>query len=132
MKIAITATAPDLDATMETRYGRAPYFVIVDSETMAWEAKANPGSNAGGGAGVQAAQFIGAQGATIVISGGFGPNAYEALAAAGIKMFTAQGSSVRQVVEAFKTGQLHEVQAPTGPERHGGRGAGRGRRGASW
>ncbi len=133
MKIAVTTTAPDIDAMIETRYGRASYFVIVDSETMAWEAKANPGSSAGGGAGIQAGQFISAQGATVAVSGGFGPNAYGALSAAGIKMYTAQGGSVRQIVEAFKAGALTEVRMPTGPERHGGRGSGRGRRGgAGW
>ncbi|NQE53522.1 hypothetical protein C5S29_08005, partial [ANME-1 cluster archaeon GoMg3.2] len=53
MKICITATAGDLNAQVDPRFGRCQYFVIVDSETMAFEAMANEAIAAPGGAGIQ-------------------------------------------------------------------------------
>jgi len=40
MKIGISVTAPNLDAEVDPRFGRCPYFVIVDPETMQFEAVA--------------------------------------------------------------------------------------------
>jgi predicted Fe-Mo cluster-binding NifX family protein len=34
MKICVTATAANLEAQIDPRFGRCSYFVIVDSETM--------------------------------------------------------------------------------------------------
>jgi len=36
MKISVSVRELDLDAEVESRFGRDPYFVVVDSETMAW------------------------------------------------------------------------------------------------
>lgn len=41
MKIAVSATSGSLDAQIDPRFGRCPYFVIVDSETMGFEALPN-------------------------------------------------------------------------------------------
>ncbi len=123
MKIIVTATAPELDAPVNPRFGRADYFVVVDTETMAWQAHANAGMAAAGGAGAQAAQFAAQQGAQAVISGDFGPNAYIALAAAEIKMYLLGPSkTVAEAVANYKAGRLELVQAPTGAGHHGGRG----------
>ena len=35
MKIAITAQGPELDAAVDPRFGRAAYFLIVDTDTSA-------------------------------------------------------------------------------------------------
>ena len=87
MKIIVTATAPEIEAPVDPRFGRGAYFIVVDSETMQWQAHANQGVDAAGGAGSQAAQFAAQQGVEAIISGDFGPNAYIALAAAEIKMY---------------------------------------------
>jgi predicted Fe-Mo cluster-binding NifX family protein len=124
MKLLITANAPELEAPVNPRFGRADYFVVVDAETLKWQAHPNPGVNAAGGAGAQAAQFVAQQAPTAVISGDFGPNAYLALAAAEIRMYLLGPSqTVREAVANFSTGKLEEVHAPTGAGHHGGRGA---------
>ncbi len=87
MKLIITATAPELAAPVDPRFGRGAYFIVVDTDTLKWQAHENQGVNAAGGAGSLAAQFAAQQGAEAVISGDFGPNAYIALAAAEIKMY---------------------------------------------
>lgn len=79
MRIALTATATSLEAEMEVRFGRSPYFILVDPETMEYDALENPAASAGGGAGIQAAQTILDHQAEAVISGNIGPNAMRVL-----------------------------------------------------
>ncbi|HZX10167.1 MAG TPA: NifB/NifX family molybdenum-iron cluster-binding protein, partial [Acidobacteriota bacterium] len=50
MKIAVTATKPDFSAQVDPRFGRSPYFIIVDSETMDFEAINNSSADAASGA----------------------------------------------------------------------------------
>ena len=122
MKLVITASAPDIEAAVDPRFGRGANFIVVDSETLQWEAHENHAVNASGGAGSQAAQFVAQQGAEAVISGDFGPNAYIALAAAEIKMYLLGSSkTVREAVANLAAGTLTQVDAPTGPGHHGGR-----------
>ncbi|TET61977.1 hypothetical protein E3J48_05015 [Candidatus Aerophobetes bacterium] len=42
MKIAVSSTGQDLNALVDARFGRCQYFVIVDPETMEFEAAPNP------------------------------------------------------------------------------------------
>jgi predicted Fe-Mo cluster-binding NifX family protein len=58
MKICVTATANTLNAQIDPRFGRCSYLIIVDSETMQFEAIPNMAAGATGGAGIQAAQTI--------------------------------------------------------------------------
>jgi predicted Fe-Mo cluster-binding NifX family protein len=121
MKIIVTATAPEFNAPVNPRFGRADYFVVVDTETMRWQAHANADVNAVGGAGAQAAQFAAQQGVQAVISGDFGPNAYIALAAAEIKMYLLGPSkTVSEAIANLMAGKLEQVHAPTGAGHHGG------------
>ena len=123
MKLIITATEPEIAAAVDPRFGRGAYFIVFDTETLKWQAHENPGVNAAGGAGSQAAQFAAQQGADAVISGDFGPNAYLALAAAEIKMYLLGPSKTAwEAVANFAAGALEQVSAPTGVGHHGGRG----------
>ena len=119
MKIIITTTTDNLDSTVDPRFGRGAYFLVVDPDTMEWHAYPNPGVSASGGAGALAAQFVANQKAEAVISGDFGPNAYNALQAAGIAMYLFGASATaRQAIDLFKAGRLQQVGAPTGPGHH--------------
>ncbi len=113
MKLAITATGPTLDAPLDPRFGRSAYFIIVDSETLQFKAIQNPNVMATGGAGIQSAQMVVAEGAQAVISGSFGPNALRTLAAAGVQMYEGFSGTVRDAVEKFKAGQLTPSAAAT-------------------
>lgn len=107
MRIVVTTTTPDLDSPVDPRFGRGAYLVLVDADTMEWQAHPNPAAAASGGAGIRAAQFVAEQKADGVISGDFGPNAHQALTAAGIGMHLFGGSaSARQAVERLKAGEL--------------------------
>ena len=128
MKICVSAVANSLDAQLDPRFGRCPYFVIVDSESMQFEAIPNMASGATGGAGIQAAQIIANKGVKVVITGNVGPNAFQALSAAGIKIVTGVFGTVREAVEKYKREELRETGAPTVGGHFGmGRGQGQGR-----
>jgi predicted Fe-Mo cluster-binding NifX family protein len=120
MKVAITTTAPRLEASLDPRFGRSAYFIVIDSETNEWEALSNPAANAGGGAGAQAAQFIADMDTQAIISGRFGPTAYKALDAADIQMYIAEGAQANELLEKFLAGQLESISAATGHGFHNG------------
>jgi len=113
MKICVTATANSLDAQIDARFGRCSYLVIVDSETMQFEAIPNMAAGASGGAGIQTAQIIANKGVKLLITGNVGPNAFGALSAAGIEVMTGSFGTVRDAVEKFKRGELQRTGAPT-------------------
>ena len=128
MKICVSAFSGSLDAEVDSRFGRCAYFVIVDSETMEFNAVSNESSSAAHGAGIQAAQTVANMGVEVVLTGNVGPNAFSVLSAAGIKIVTGASGSVREAVEKYKKGQLKEVGNPTVDGHFGmGRGRGRGR-----
>nr|QNO54407.1 hypothetical protein JEICAKEA_00017 [Methanosarcinales archaeon ANME-1 ERB7] len=122
MKICVTATAGDLNAQVDPRFGRSQYFVFVDSDTMAFEAMANEAITAPGGAGIQAAQAVVNKGVSVVISGNIGPNAFQVLSTAGVKIATGAYGTVQEAVEMYKSGKLGEVGAST-VSAHAGMGA---------
>ena len=136
MKVAVSAAAASLDAAVDPRFGRCPYFLVVETETMQFEALQNTSMYAPSGAGIQAAQTVAGKGAGVVLTGSLGPNAYQALSAAGVKMITGVTGTVREAVESYKKGELAGVSGPTAGMGYGmgagfgmgmGRGGGRGR-----
>jgi predicted Fe-Mo cluster-binding NifX family protein len=112
MKIAVTAAGNDLDAAVDPRFGRAPYFVIVETDDMSFEALANEAADASGGAGPAAAQAVADGGAQAVVTGNCGPNAHRTLEAAGIKVYVGAGGTVREAVERYLAGGYEETAGP--------------------
>ena len=112
MKIVVTATDPSLDGAVDPRFGRCRYFVIVETDDLAFEAVENPNITLGGGAGIQSAQFMNEKEVRFVLTGNCGPNAYRTLAAAGIEVIVGCSGLVRDVVEQFKAGRLNAAAEP--------------------
>jgi len=110
MKIVVTASGASLDAPASPVFGRCPAYVFVDTETLAVEAQPNPAINAGGGAGIQAAQYVIEQGAQAVLTGNVGPNAFDVFQAAGVPVYLIGEGTVRQAVEDFRAGRLQPVE----------------------
>lgn len=125
MKIAITATGHALDAEIDPRFGRCRYFIIVEPETMQFEAVENASGMASGGAGISTAQMIAGKGVEAVLTGNCGPNAYQVLSAAGIKVITGVAGKVQDAVQGYKSGKFQSSSQPNVPG-HFGMGRGRG------
>lgn len=115
MKLIISADSPSIDAGLDPRFGRGAYFLIIYLDTMEWQAIPNPASNAHGGAGIQAAQFVTDQKCSAVISGEFGPNAYQALNTAGITMYSyGDCRTVKEAIQRFKSGEIEPLTTLAG------------------
>jgi len=107
MKIAVTSQGTDLDAQVDPRFGRAPYILIVDSETLEFEVMDNSENlNALKGAGIQTAGMVSDRGAEVLLTGFCGPNAFKVLGAANIKVASDASGSVRDAVQSFNEGKL--------------------------
>jgi predicted Fe-Mo cluster-binding NifX family protein len=112
MKVAISSSGDTLESSVDTRFGRCPYYIIYDTESCSFEAVANKSSMAGGGAGIQAAQSISDMKAEALITGNVGPNAFRVLSAASIKIYSGASGSIKDVIEKFKKGEYKETSAP--------------------
>ena len=129
MKIGVSSTGKDLDAQVDPRFGRCSYFIVVDTGTMSYESISNESAMASGGAGIQAAQTVAKAGVQAIITGNVGPNAFQTLSAAGIKVFTGAFGSVKEAVEKYKKGELKETEDASVGSHFGMGGTGRGFKG---
>ena len=118
-KIAITSEGPTLDDRVDPRFGRAAGFIIIDPESLEFEYVDNGAGQARGqGAGIQAAETVARAGAKAVLTGFVGPKAYQALAAAGIRIAqNLENLSVREALGRFNSQQMAWDQ----PAQGGGR-----------
>ena len=128
VKLLVTANGRDLEAPTSPIFGRCPTYIVVDMERSDFEVVDNPAISAGGGAGIQAAQFIVGLGVNAVVTGNVGPNAFGVLQSAQVPVYLCDGGTVRQAVEAFKAGQLSAASGASASS-HSGLGRGVGRRG---
>ena len=121
MKLCITAAGNDLTSATDSSFGRAPWFVIVDTDSGAVEPVENTSVNASQGAGIAAAQTMADNNVQAVLSGRLGPKAQTALSAAGISMYEGLAqTTVGQALEQFRQGQYSEsgsqaASSPAGP-----------------
>jgi len=132
MKIAISAMGATVDAEIDPRFGRCQYFIIIDPDTMNFEVADNSSGMGSGGAGISTAQLIAGKGVEAVLTGNCGPNAYQVLSAAGIKVITGVSGKVKDAIESYKSGKLQASSQPNvaghfGMGRGGGMGGGMGR-----
>ena len=107
MKIAVTTTGKDLNSPFESRFGRAPGFIVYDTEAKEFESVDNSMNlNAAQGAGIQSAQNVAGSGAKALICENCGPKAFQVLSAAGVEIFIAGAGKVSDLIEKFKKGEL--------------------------
>ena len=123
MRIAISATGSTLDAEVDPRFGRCQYFIIVDPETMEFEAIENTSAMAAGGAGISTGQMIAGKGVEAVLTGNCGPNAYQVLSAARLQVITGVSGKVRDAIQAYKSGKFQASAQPNVPDHFGMGGA---------
>jgi predicted Fe-Mo cluster-binding NifX family protein len=112
MKIIITASEPNLSSSVDPRFGRSPYFILLDTDTMEFESIENPNISSPGGAGIQSAQLIANKGAKALLTGSCGPNAYQTLEAAGVEVFIGVSGTVKEAAQKYKNGQLQSASEP--------------------
>jgi len=120
MKVAVSASGPELGSPVDPRFGRCQYLTIVDTDSMDFEAIANSAASAAGGAGISAAQLVVQKGAEAVLTGRCGPNASQVFQASGVPVIMGVGGTVGEAVERYKKGELSS--GPQAAMRGGGGG----------
>lgn len=108
--VVVPATSDGgLTARMDPRFGRAPWFLVVDIQTgKVVETLTNENAAAAHGAGTGAAAQVARSGAGAVIAGHFGPKAQQALQGLGMTLWTSgEGLTVGEAVDRLRSGALH-------------------------
>jgi predicted Fe-Mo cluster-binding NifX family protein len=114
MKVAVTAASSSITSQIDPRFGRAPWFVIVDTDSGQVEFHDNqPAQQKQEGAGIQAGQAVGKLGVQAVITGNVGPNAFRALKAAGMQVYLTYAGTVEGAIERLKAGRLTPADQPS-------------------
>ena len=113
MKICVTAQGKTLDDQVDPRFGRCQFFIIVDTDTLDFEAVENQSAQFSGGAGIQSGQLMASKGVKAVLTGNVGPNAFQTLQAGGIKIYTGLSGKIRDVIEKYKGGTLKLTENPS-------------------
>ncbi len=106
MKIGIAVAEKDLNKEINQTFGRAPMFLIYDSETKEEVYLENEALNAAGGAGIKSSQFIVDNNVDVVICYRLGENAVKVLEGANVKLYNAVDKSVRENINLFLNNKL--------------------------
>jgi predicted Fe-Mo cluster-binding NifX family protein len=121
MKIAVPVNGKSIEADVCISFGRAPYFLIYDTETKEHTFLANSAQDSPGGAGIRAAQTIADCGAATLLTPRCGENAAQILKAARIGLYKTAGGSVQDNIRAFSEGRLSALlEIHPGFHGHGG------------
>ena len=109
MKVAVTSQGRELSSPVDPRFGRAKFFIVVETETGEFTVADNSQNlNAAQGAGIQAGKNVGDLGAEAVVTGHVGPNAFATLQAASVAIYTGATGTVADAIEQFKAGKLKQ------------------------
>lgn len=113
MKIAVSSMGKSATDQVDSRLGRASYFMITEDDGKTWQVFDHSDvSMVAQGAGVQTAQKLADAGVQVVITGHVGPKAYTALKSNGVEMYAGASGSVQEAFEAYKQGKLQSVSQP--------------------
>lgn len=110
MTIAITSADGTLDGKVDERFGRARKIILYDMETKEHSVVDNGMNlNAAQGAGIQAAQNVVRSGAKAIISGHFGPKAFQVIQMAGLEVYSATDMTVMEAIKGLEEGKLTKL-----------------------
>jgi len=112
MRIAFTTSGKTPDSPLDARFGRAPGYLVHDTDSGAYEFVDNQQSlDAAQGAGIQAAETVVRAGAKALVTGHCGPKAFRVLSAAGVKVYNTDLPTIAAALEAFKAGTLKPAES---------------------
>ncbi len=107
MRIALTATGPNLRSPMDSRFGRAPVIIIYDTETKDTEVIDNRSSdNLSHGAGLKTVEKLVTHCVDAVITSDCGPKAHNALNETGISVYHTDAPTAFEALALYQHGFL--------------------------
>jgi len=106
MKIAIPVDDKNLESNVCVSFGRAPYFLVYNTETRENDFIKNSATASTGGAGIKAAQIIVDSNVNALLTPRCGENAANVLKAADIKIYKTAGISAKKNIDDFMSDKL--------------------------
>lgn len=120
MIIAVCAKTEGLSSKVDERFGRAQYFVIVDTETDQAKTVENTAKFESGGAGGAAVRLLSQEGVKVVLAPELGPKAMDAVKAFELSVYRyADTKSVQETLDDYQAGKLEEISGSTTTSKHG-------------
>lgn len=107
MKIVVTSEGESLESFVADDFGHAPFFLIVDYDTLDYDVVVNEFIREMG-AGMKVAEAIASLGVDAVITGGIGHHGIAILNKAGILVSTDEDGTVEEALTNFK--RRHELR----------------------
>lgn len=106
MKIAIPVDDNSMKTKVCISFGRAPFFLIYDTESKESSFLNNSAAASQGGAGIKAAQTIVDSQVSALLTPRCGENAAKVINAAKIKIYKTINDSLQENIAAFNEGKL--------------------------
>ena len=119
MKLCLPVTENSgIESKVSEHFGSAPYFMIVDTDTLDCNAITNTNEHHNHGMCQPLAILAGYKFDGIVV-GGIGSGALNKLQSAGIKVYRTNFSTIKETVNGYKNNSLQEVTPQTACSHHG-------------
>jgi len=99
MKIILPVNEENLESGICVSFGRAPYFMLWNTEDQVATFVENPGASSSGGAGIQAAQAVADQKADCLIVPRIGKNASDVIEQASIKIYQSTTTNIMENIQ---------------------------------
>jgi predicted Fe-Mo cluster-binding NifX family protein len=116
MKLAIALKENDYNSSVDERFGRAPFFIIIDSDTKEFEIIENEAKDEATGAGLKAVKNLLKYEIDIIIAGEIGPKAGELIYDLEILTFKFKDlEKVDEIVNAFNENTLEKYDLSPKP-----------------
>lgn len=109
MKILLATESDSLKSKIAKRFGKAPYYLIYDSETKKTETRINPGHDDNHSALIDLVN----EGVLHFIVGNTGPNAFDVLNNLGAKLYLARNFTAEEALHAFLNNEIEPLTKAT-------------------
>lgn len=115
MKIGVISEGDSLESFVAEDFGHAPFFLIVDMDSLDYQVVLNEYANSEG-AGMKVANAIVGLGVDAVITGGIGSHGLDILNKAGIHVAYDEDGTVEECIADFKRRYEHRMKYENGPK----------------
>ena len=115
MKIVISSTGTDRESNIDATFGRALFFLIIDTKTKKVKVIENKARDRPSGVGITAVNTVEKEGIDAVITADIGPLAFETFEQSGVKIYKAEGR-INDAIQLFEEGKLSEITKATKPK----------------
>jgi len=109
MKVAVPVDDKNMETSVCMSFGRAPYFMIYDTDTKEHSFLDNSAADSPGGAGIKAAQTIVDHRVDVLLTPRCGENAAGVIKAAGIDLYKTEPQSAIDNINALVIGKLSSL-----------------------